>query len=111
MKVARYQAHGGGVACVVQVEDKALHLCDKSGPAGCQAGTCLQGRVSRWILLEVAMDTGTALMMGPRRAARSLGLDLDGLCLQPMQVGELLGALGNCKQPRPWYHRGELYGK
>eukprot|EP00439_Symbiodinium_sp_Y106_P067064 s2900_g11.t1 len=45
----------------IHVEDKALNLC---ASAGCQ----------------VAMDTGTALMMGPRRA-----------------VGQLLTALGDCK--------------
>lgn len=49
----------------IYVEDKALNLCTA---AGCQ----------------VAMDTGTALMMGPRRA-----------------VGQLLTALGDCKQPIP----------
>ncbi|CAE7242152.1 cardB, partial [Symbiodinium necroappetens] len=54
----------------IYVEDKALNLCTA---AGCQ----------------VAMDTGTALMMGPRRA-----------------VGQLLTALGDCKQPVP----NELFG-
>ena len=69
-----------GLASVAEVGDKALGLCGAGG-LGCQAsavnGMCSQSgmlRKSFIVFVQVAMDTGTALMMGPRRAVLALGM-------------------------------------